>query len=84
MQTRSSNQRVVQTTLDQYEIGAGAESEYDHLVSHLIEKEDDKLVPSQWTRVFSRDGPADKKVGIYKLGEDLIFDKSVRQVLQQN
>ena len=36
---------------------------------------------SQWTRVFSRDCHSDKKLPLYTLGPDLLYDRSIRDSL---
>ena len=72
---------MVQTTLKHFEIAEDDDSEYGHLVSHLIQQDGDLRDTNQWTRVFSRDGSKGKRVAIHLLGPDLIYDKSIRASL---
>ena len=68
----------IQTTLDNFEYAEDVDSEYGHLVSHLIEQDIQPKDTSKWTRVFSTGIPDGVKVPIYPLGPDLIYDNSLR------
>ena len=54
---------------------------HGHLVEHLLDHEPGTQVNSMWTRVFSRDDLNELVPGIYPLGPDLIYDKSMRDAL---
>ena len=52
-------------------------------MSHLVEKEEKESKNNIWTRVFSRDDIRDKRLALFPLGPDLIYDKSMRNAMSQ-
>ena len=80
---RPSAQSHLQLTLDRSLRHEEVEGSYDHLVAHLVEDEQDIRDTNEWTRVFTRDGARGRLVGIYRLGPDLLYDKSVRDSLSE-
>lgn len=80
MQARNGNgsQAHRQTVLDQYEGVEDNDSEYGHLVQHLIEQDLDHRDTNQWTGVFARDSVGTLQVPNKLIGPDLIYDRSVR------
>ena len=70
-----------QSTLRQSEQQDDLESEYGHLMAHLIEQDLPKADNTQWTRVVSRDRNPNLLPSIMPLGPDLIFNKSIRESL---
>lgn len=54
---------------------------YDHLVGHLVEQDTQEKDTNMWTRVFAVDRRNDRLPGIYPIGADLIYDRSVRDTL---
>ena len=52
-----------------------------HLISHLLDYQEEEKVPSEWTRVFSRSDIGVKRAGVFPIGPDLIYDKSMRDAL---
>ena len=75
---------VVQTTLDRFVFTEDMDSDYGHLVSHLIEHDAPRKDTDQWTRVFSRDEEKGMMLPLHLIGPDLIFDKSMRQALSES
>ena len=83
-ETKSDKKSLpIQTTLDRFEYLEDVDSDYGHLVDHLIDCDQKKNDNSHWTRVFSRDEEANKRIQIHKLGPDLIYDSSIRDSLQE-
>ena len=81
---KSALSRVMQGTLSQIESQTGQESEYGHLLAHLLDEDEDDRVVSSWTRVFSRSSLGNGRAAIYPLGPDLLYDRSLRDVMSQN
>ena len=77
-QKGGSNKQASQATLDMYEVQEDADSEYGHLVSHLVEQEDEAKITEMWTRVFTRDSVKSLEPAVFPIGPDLLFDRSVR------
>ena len=75
--------RQKQATLDHFVSHNDADSEYGHLVQHLFEQEEHPDKNSYWTRVFSRDIEEGLQISIFKIGPDLIYDRSVREALSE-
>ena len=70
--------KIAQSTLDRHVQNEDFDSEYGHLVTHLIEQDEELGKKEYWTRVFTRDSQVGLRVSIHMLGPDLIFDKSIR------
>ena len=54
------------------------DSQYGHLIQHLIKQDTDSRDTNQWTGVFTRDSLNGRLVPNKLLGPDLIYDKSLR------
>ena len=39
------------------------------------------MVSNDWTRIFTRGGVGGKRVALWPMGSDLIYDKSVRDLM---
>ena len=57
------------------------DSQYGHLVEHLVPGDEKVKRTDLWTRVFTRDSPSDLMVSVHRIGEDLIFDRSLREAM---
>ena len=77
--TRKSSQ----STLVQLEQARHEDDEYDHLIAHLADQDEDEKTNNEWTRVFSRDDINEQRAGLFPMGPDLLFDKSTRDMLAQ-
>ena len=57
------------------------EDEYDHLIAHLVDQDEDEKTNNEWTRIFSRDDINERRAALFPMGPDLLFDKSTRDML---
>ena len=57
------------------------DSQYGHLVAHLVRGDEKVKATDLWTRVFTRDVPESLQVSVHRIGDDLIFDKSLRDAM---
>ena len=67
--------------MDQNLDQGGDESDYEHLVQHLVEQDTNAKDTNKWTRVFKVEQGKSQSAGVYQIGPDLIYDKSVRDSL---
>ena len=79
----SRKSQVVQLTLNNFEITDADDSQYGHLVAHLVEEKVEKKGTEMWTRVFVRDTDSNTLPPIYEIGQDLIFNQSLRESVQK-
>ena len=62
-------------------IATDLDPDYGHLVAHLVDDEAPGSIINYWTRVLSCDDLGNLAPAIHKLGDDLQYDKAVRDSL---
>ena len=76
--------QVVQSTLDHFEVSEADDSQYGHLVDHLVASRDSRKVNEMWTRVFGVDGDNDLLPSVFPFGQDLIYNESLRESMRSS